>query len=162
MGARTYEWQDLDPSVDVLGTMSGLEYCQATISGAHPPSPVAVMLGMTLASIERGQSVVTVEVGAHLLHGRGVVHGGIISTLLDTAMAWAVISSLDKGRGFATAHLGIDFVRPAHSRSGVLRSEASIVHSGRRVALSEAKAFDSNGTLVASANSTCVIFDVNS
>ena len=43
----------------------------------------------------------------------GQPHGGVLFTLMDTTMAWAVFSQLDQGYNCATIHIDIDFTLPA-------------------------------------------------
>ena len=84
-----------------------------------------------------------------------IVHGGLVTTLLDTAMGWACTSSLADGEGFLTANLPVEFFRPA--RPGTLRAEARVVERTRRVAFCAADLMDRDGQLLASARCTQVI-----
>jgi len=85
----------------------------------------------------------------------GIVHGGMVTTLLDTAMGWACASSLAGSEGFLTANLHVEFFRPA--RPGTLRAEARVVERTRRVAFCAADLTDADGQLLASARCTQVI-----
>ena len=87
--------------------------------------------------------------------GSPIVHGGMVTTLLDTAMGWACASSLVDGEGFLTANLHVEFFRPA--RPGTLRAEARVVERTRRVAFCAADLSDADGQLLASARCTQVI-----
>jgi uncharacterized protein (TIGR00369 family) len=84
-----------------------------------------------------------------------IVHGGLVTTLLDTAMGWACAMSLADGEGFLTANLHVEFFRPA--RPGTLRAEARVVERTRRVAFCAADLTDAGGQLLASARCTQVI-----
>jgi uncharacterized protein (TIGR00369 family) len=84
-----------------------------------------------------------------------IVHGGMVTTLLDTAMGWACAGSLAGGEGFLTANLHAEFFRPA--RPGTLRAEARVVERTRRVAFCAADLTDADGQLLASARCTQVI-----
>jgi len=84
-----------------------------------------------------------------------IVHGGLVTTLLDTAMGWACASSLADGEGFLTANLSVEFFRPA--RPGTLRADARVVERTRRVAFCAADLTDTDGQLLASARCTQVI-----
>jgi uncharacterized protein (TIGR00369 family) len=86
------------------------------------------------------------------------VHGGIISTLLDTAMTAAVLSTLGKGVGCATAEIKVNFIRPVTTGTGTLRCEAKPIHIGKRLATAEGHLKDSRGMLYAHAVCTCSIF----
>jgi uncharacterized protein (TIGR00369 family) len=84
-----------------------------------------------------------------------IVHGGMVTTLLDTAMGGACWSTLEEDEDFLTADLRVDFMRAA--RPGTLRAEGRVVQRNRRVAFCSADLFDSQGTLLASARCTQII-----
>jgi uncharacterized protein (TIGR00369 family) len=84
-----------------------------------------------------------------------VVHGGMVATLLDTAMGGACANALGDGESFLTADLHVEFFRPA--RPGTLRAEGRIVHRSRRVAFCAADLTDAEGNLVASARCTQIL-----
>jgi len=85
----------------------------------------------------------------------GIVHGGLVATLLDSAMGGACVSMLDEGESFLTADLNVEFMRPA--RPGTLRAEGRVVHRSRRVAFCAADVTDADGNLVASARCTQIL-----
>ena len=88
----------------------------------------------------------------------GGVHGGMISTLLDTAAGCAVHSSLDVGQGYTSLDLTVKFLRPVTVESGQLTCVGTVLSRGRRTALAEAQLTDENGRLLAHATSSCMIF----
>ena len=84
-----------------------------------------------------------------------VVHGGLVTTLLDTAMGGACWTVLDDGETFLTADLRAEFIRAA--RPGTIRAAGRVVHKTRRLAFCEADAFDSGGALLAAGRCTQVL-----
>ena len=84
-----------------------------------------------------------------------VVHGGLVATLLDTAMGGACWTVLDDGETFLTADLRAEFIRAA--RPGTIRAEGRVVHKTRRLAFCEADAFDAGGALLAAGRCTQVL-----
>jgi uncharacterized protein (TIGR00369 family) len=84
-----------------------------------------------------------------------IVHGGMVATILDTAMGGATWLVLEAGETFLTADLRVEFLRAA--RPGTLRAEAQVVHRTRRVAFCSADLYDAERTLVASARCTQMI-----
>jgi uncharacterized protein (TIGR00369 family) len=84
-----------------------------------------------------------------------VVHGGMVATLLDTAMGFACATQLGEGEGFLTADLHVEFYKPA--RRGLLRAEGRIVQRSRRVVFCAADLFDVEGTNLASARCTQIV-----
>jgi uncharacterized protein (TIGR00369 family) len=84
-----------------------------------------------------------------------IVHGGMVTTLLDTAMGGACWSVLGKNESFLTADLRVEFVRAA--RPGVLHADGRVVQRNRRVAFCAADLFDADGELLASSRCTQII-----
>jgi uncharacterized protein (TIGR00369 family) len=84
-----------------------------------------------------------------------VVHGGMVATLLDTAMGAVCAGSLAEDESFLTADLHVEFFRPA--RPGTLRGEGRIVQRTRRVAFCAADVTDAAGQLLASARCTQIL-----
>jgi uncharacterized protein (TIGR00369 family) len=83
------------------------------------------------------------------------VHGGMVTTLLDTAMGGACWSVLEETESFLTADLHVEFLRA--TRPGVLRAEGLVVQRNRRVAFCSAELYDADGELLASARCTQII-----
>ncbi|MGH2754326.1 MAG: PaaI family thioesterase [Actinomycetota bacterium] len=81
-----------------------------------------------------------------------IVHGGMVTTLLDTAMGQATWSLLNDDEVFLTADLRTEFYRP--SRPGTLRARGWVVHKTRRITFSGAELYDSEDRLMASARAT--------
>jgi uncharacterized protein (TIGR00369 family) len=90
----------------------------------------------------------------------GTVHGGVIATLLDTAAACSVHSTLEPGETYTSLDLTVKFLRPVTAASGRLSCEGTVVQRGRRTALAQAQLYDAQRRLVAHATSTCMIFPV--
>ena len=84
-----------------------------------------------------------------------IVHGGMVTTLLDTAMGGACWSVVENGESFLTADLRVEFLRAA--RPGTLRAEGTVVQRNRRVAFCAAELYDSDGTLLATSRCTQII-----
>jgi uncharacterized protein (TIGR00369 family) len=90
----------------------------------------------------------------------GAVHGGILTTVLDTVMGCAVHSRLDVGVAPVTIELKTSFVHPVTLDSGLLRAEGTVVHPGSRVATAQARLEGEDGTLYAHASSSWLIYEL--
>lgn len=156
--SRTFSWDDPAASAAHLGTRSGRDVLQAMIDGTLPAPPVMHMLGMDDMSAEDGRVVVHLTPQEFHYNPLGTVHGGVLSTVLDTAAGCAVHSTLPSGVGYTSLDLSTRFLRPVTVASGRLRCEGTVVSAGRRTALAEAKLFDATDRLVAHATSTCLLF----
>ena len=126
--------------------------------GAAQGIGVGALLGMTAESLEPGRVVFALTTDPKHSNPLGTVHGGIMSTLLDSAMGCAVHTSLPEGAGYTTLELKVNFVRAAPIEGVRLRCEGSVVHLGRRVATTEGRVTDENGKLIAHGTSTCMVF----
>ena len=84
-----------------------------------------------------------------------IIHGGLVATILDTAMGGACWSVLADEESFLTADLRVDFLRA--TRPGVLRAEGMVVQRNRRVAFCAAELYDAAGELLASSRCTQII-----
>jgi uncharacterized protein (TIGR00369 family) len=156
--SRTFSWADPAASASLVGAGSGLDLLQAMIDGEIPPPPVMHMLGMEEMEAEHGR--VTVHLTPQEFHYNplGSVHGGVLATVLDTAAGCAVHSTLPPGVGYTSVDLNTKYLRPVTIDSGRLRCEGTVLSTGRRTALAEARITDASGKLVAHATSTCLLF----
>lgn len=91
-------------------------------------SPFGRWFGAEVLRREGGEAELLLRVREEFLQGRGLVHGGILAALLDTALGNAVGSL---GVEVVTAELAVSYLRPV--RGGVLRARAWVVHPGRRL-----------------------------
>jgi uncharacterized protein (TIGR00369 family) len=87
--------------------------------------------------------------------GGRIIHGGLVTTLLDTAMGGACIETLQSGERFLTADLRAEFYRPA--RPGTLRAAARVVRRTRGLAFCAAEVTDPGGKILASARCTQIV-----
>jgi len=117
-----------------------------------PAPPFNQYLGIRVVRMEEGQAEASIELAPHHTNNRGVAHGGVVSSLLDSAMGTAVISAIPKEWWCATTGLSIQFV--AGARVGALTAKGLVVRRGRTVAFVSGEAHDADGTLVATAQGT--------
>ena len=156
--SRTFSWAT--PGQADLGRLlelDGLQQLQAMRAGELPPPPIMNTLGFTDLRPEPGRVVVEMPAAGFHYIPLGTVHGGVISTLLDTAAACAVHTTLAVGEVYTSVDLTVKFLRPVTVESGLLACEGTVIQRGRRTALAQAQLTDGDGRLVAHATSTCLI-----
>src|SRR4051794_41043788 len=141
-----------------LAAMSGIEQLRAMGDGVLPPAPIAATLGLVNFDGEFGSFSVELVPEERHYNPLGSVHGGVLSTMLDTATGCSVHSTLELGQGYTSLDLTVKFLRPVTTASGRLRAVGKVIQRGRRTALAEAQLFDEAGKLVAHATSSCMIF----
>jgi len=139
--------------------MSGLEFLRAMADGSLPPAPIASLFLMTPIEAAAGRVVFECEPDQSAYNPIGVVHGGLVCTLADTVAGCAVHSTLERGVGYTSIDINVNFLRPVTSQSGVLRATGRVIKAGRRVALAAAEIVDGAGRPVAIATSNCLVMD---
>src|SRR5437879_3473589 len=90
---------------DVLLSFDGLSFLQALIDGPLPAPPIMRTLGFRLAAVEHGRAVFEGEPRMEYYNPIGTVHGGYAATLLDSAVACAIHTTLAKGEAYTTLEL---------------------------------------------------------
>ncbi len=128
--------------------------------GADPmPDPhIWTTLGYRSLGWEPGRIAIewdATEQYCFLFGGSYLVHGGMVSTLLDTAMGGACWTTMGEHEHFLTGDLRVEFFRSA--RPGLLRAEGKVVHRSRRVVFCAADLTDADGTAIASARCTQIV-----
>lgn len=109
--------------------------------------PIAGLLGIRRTTMGGGRSTFALTVRPEHMNPHGVVHGGVVYTLVDFAMGGALTSLLEPGERCATLEVKINYLAPA--LSGELRAEASVVSRSRRVAVLEARVYGDGAQLTA-------------
>jgi uncharacterized protein (TIGR00369 family) len=89
-----------------------------------------------------------------------IVHGGMVTAILDTAMGSATWTLLDRHEVFLTADLRTEFYRPA--RPGQVRATGWVVQKTRRVTFAAAELYNADGVLLASSRASQLIIDLQS
>jgi uncharacterized protein (TIGR00369 family) len=136
--------------------VGGLEYLRDLVAGKVGGVPIGQTLGFHVIEVSPGEAVLTGSPDARFYNLIGSIHGGWAASILDTAMALAILSTLDAVHDFTTLDIKVNYVRPIQAGTAV-RAEGRVLHGGRRVALSEAKLVDASGKLLAHATSTCLV-----
>ena len=127
-----------------------LERIQKALSSV----PFAKLLELELESVERGTATLALNVRKELTQNQGIVHGGAIASLIDTATAFAILSLLEPGERVTTVDLTISYLRPVVR--GRLRAVAKVIRGGRRLFVVSAEVLEDEEKLAATALSTYI------
>ncbi|GAA3691393.1 PaaI family thioesterase [Microlunatus aurantiacus] len=154
---REVTWHD--PSVGALAgrELAGRDYLSAMIEGRLPPPPIAQTLGFTLTRIADGEAWFSCEPHESQYNPIGIIHGGLVCTLLDSALACAVHTQLPAGVGYTSIELKVSYLRAVSAASGTLTAHGHVTKPGRRVAFAEGEVRTAAGAVVATASSSCLI-----
>jgi len=93
--------------------------------------PLRTFLDFTIDDGIDGEAVVALDVSDRHLNPNGVVHGGVVFTLVDTAMGRATMSVLEEGRICTSIEVAVRYLRPING--GRLVATASVLRAGRRI-----------------------------
>ncbi|MGI8786141.1 MAG: PaaI family thioesterase [Pyrinomonadaceae bacterium] len=115
-------------------------------------TPYLKLLGIELVEIEKGRAVMSLEMQEKLRQPHGLLHGGATASLIDTAMALAVVSVLADDEKASTVDLTVQYLRP-HT-SGKITCAAKITRAGKRLLFVSAEVFNEEEKLMATALST--------
>lgn len=116
--------------------------------------PFAQLLGIELEDIGIGTATLGIDVRKELTQNHGVVHGGAIASLIDSATAFAIIPLLAPKERVTTVDLTISYLRPL--TAGRVRAVARVLRAGRRLLVVSADVFDNDGNPAATALSTYI------
>lgn len=104
-------------------------------------------LGIELDSIENGRARLSLEVTGRHLQLAGIMHGGAIATLIDTAVAFAIVGASQNDARFTTIEMKVNYLSAI--REGRVVADAKLIRDGRRIVVAECDLFDPTGKLAA-------------
>lgn len=115
-------------------------------------SPFYQLLGMKVLEIQDGTCRIEMPFRKKLTHPYGIIHGGAIASLADSAVAMALISLVKPSDRITTIEFKINFLIPI--RQGKLTAQAQIIHKGSKTAVGEVAVINEYGKLVAKVMAT--------
>ena len=127
------------------------EYLQALQDNVRT-APYPHLIGMTLGTIDFDNCRIELQLGERHLQPFGIVHGGVLATLIDTATFWAAFLRLPEDAGLVNVDLKLNYLKAVSG--GRLRAEGRCLRAGRQISYAEAGVYDETGELVAHGTST--------
>ena len=109
-------------------------------------------LGIEVESVGRGTATLLLPVREELTRNDGIIHGGAVASVIDSAFAFAIVPLLADNERTVTVDLTIHYLRPLSG--GTAKTVARVMRAGRRVITVSAELFDENDKLAATALST--------
>ncbi len=125
-----------------------LQAVQERVRGAPCPH----LIGMTIASLDRDACRIELTVDERHLQPFGIVHGGVLAALIDTATFWAGFVRLPEDAGLVNVDLKLNYLKSVVR--GRLRAEGRCLRAGRQIGYAESGVYDDSGELVAHGTST--------
>jgi uncharacterized protein (TIGR00369 family) len=159
MRVRTVTWDDPRPARRMARHLSGRDFFDAMRRGEIPEPPFGRLLGMDLFDVGEGRFVMTLDPQEYHYNPMGCVHGGILSTLLDSVMSAAVHTALPAGKAYMTLEIKVNFHKPVYEHTGEIMAEGKVITVGRQIATAEGRIFDRKSAVYATGTATCLISD---
>lgn len=117
--------------------------------------PYFELLLMKVCELGIGYCKVEVDLETKHMNPFGAIHGGVYSSIIDTAAYWAVYCELEENAGFTSIDIKVDNL--SMIKEGKIIVEGKSLKIGRSICLSEATAKDVNGKLLAHGTSKLMV-----
>lgn len=115
--------------------------------------PLLELLDIRPVEASQGKATFEMQVDEKHLRTLGLMHGGVTTTLLDTAMGFAAVTTAPQGFYVVTVQLNANFIRPAWE-SEKLIATGEVQHSGNQTAVARGEIRTSENVLVAAGTGT--------
>ena len=155
---KTVTWYDPATTAAASATMTGLEVMRAMLDGDLPGPPIAGLMDFHGEQVSDGEVLFRCRPDESAYNPIGTVHGGLVCTLLDSALGCAVHTTLPAGTGYTSLEIKVSYLRPVRAGEGDLLARGRVTRRGRRASFAEGEVRDERDRLVATASSTCLVF----
>lgn len=142
---------------------TGIEIVQGMLNGTMPIASISGAMSFGGISVQPGIAVFQGNPSTNFLNPMGTVHGGWMSTVMDSTMGCAVLSGLPANKSYTTQSLSVIFKKMLTLEVGRVRVIAEVQTDleklkTARSALVRAKLVDSKGAVYAVSKARCRIF----
>ena len=137
--------------------LSGLEIMRRGLGSTAPRPGIGRSLNFWLVKVEDSVVAFEGEPGAESLNPLGIIHGGWMMTIIDSACGCATMTALEPGVSYTTLETKVNMTRAIKPNSGVYRCEGRLLARGRQIITSEATVTGPDGKLYAHGTSTCMV-----
>ena len=147
-------------SKDDLLKLSGMEFMQAILDGTNPAPPISQTMGYRLHALSEGSATFRGAPSFQMTNPMGTVHGGWYGTLLDSAMACAVMTRVPRGAVYTTLEYKINILRgiPLETEIDCI---GTVDHVGRSTGIAHGEIRGvADGKLYATGSTTCIVMQL--
>jgi uncharacterized protein (TIGR00369 family) len=155
--SRTVTWQDPAILRAAAAEVDGRAFLQAIQDGRLPPPPMAQLVGARLAFVGDGEARFTCAPDESTYNPLGVVHGGLLCTMLDTAAGCAVQTLLPAATQHSSIEIKVSFLKALRAGDSEIEIHGRALRVGRRIAFAEAHARNAAGELVGHATTSLAL-----
>lgn len=137
--------------------LDGREFLEQIGRGEIPLPPILSVLDISEGSVGDGWIEFSMRPQGFMLNLAGTVHGGVLATLVDSALTCALVTRLAKGMACTTIDLQMRFFRPAHLSAERLTARAEVLNMGTTLGATAGEIRDVKGRLIVHATSSLAI-----
>jgi uncharacterized protein (TIGR00369 family) len=105
------------------------------------------LVGIEIDDIEPGRAKLSLDVTEKHRQLQGIMHGGAIATLIDTAVAFAIVGASEPSAKFTTIEMKVNYLSPIVE--GRVIADARLIRDGKRIIVAECDVFDAAGKMAA-------------
>ena len=144
-------------SMEEILKISGLDMMEGILKGIYPAAPIANILNYKVHAVDKGRVVFRGTPNLESRNPMGTLHGGWYGTILDSAMACAVMTTLPAGKIQTTLEFKVNIIRSIPIGVTV-DAVGTVEHSGKSTGVAVGSLVDkTTGKLYASSSTTCII-----
>lgn len=151
------EWADPGEIAAQWMQLDGREFLERIGRKEIPLPPILSVLDISEGSMGEGWIEFAMRPHGYMLNLAGTVHGGVLATLVDSALTCALVTRLPKGMACTTIDLQMRFFRPAHLSAERLTARAEIVNVSKSLGTTMGEVRDANNRLIVHATSSLLI-----
>jgi uncharacterized protein (TIGR00369 family) len=155
--SKTVSWHEPATLAAAARKLSGRELMQAIADGRLHPPPMAGLVGARLVSVGDGEVVFRCAPDESTYNPLGMVHGGLLCTMLDFAAGAAVHTRLPAGVGFSSVEIKVSYLKALRAGDGEIEIHGRVLRVGSRIAFAEAHARNGDDELVGHATSSLAV-----
>ncbi|MBT2658451.1 PaaI family thioesterase [Bacillus sp. ISL-18] len=113
------------------------------------------LIGVQIEDIREGFAILSITIRDELLQSGNMVHGGVLSVLIDSVIGTAVRTVLDANDYSVTAEMNINYFRPAIK--GKIFAEGKLINKGKNLIVGVGDIKDEEGRLLATGRATYAV-----
>lgn len=157
MPTLTIDWSDAAPISEEWAKLSGREFLERIGRKELPLPPILSVLDITEGSMGEGWIEFSMTPQPYMLNLAGTVHGGVLATLIDSALTCALVTRLPQGFACVSIDLQMRFFRPARPSAEKLTARAEVLNMGTTLGATHGEIRDAKGRLIVHATSSLAI-----
>jgi uncharacterized protein (TIGR00369 family) len=157
MPTLTVDWHDPLPVSQAWTELSGREFLERIGRRDLSLPPILEVLDITEGRMGDGWIEFVMRPQPFMMNLAGTVHGGVLATLVDSALTCALVTRLPQGMACVSTDLQMRFFRPARMSAELLTARAEIVHAGTTLGATQGEICDAKGRLIVHATSALAI-----